>query len=207
MKIAFYLNSASPHQMPLAKEIVRLVGECNFKYVYSNDLRINRKSMGWDDSNLPDWCVKGDEKAPELLEADLVYTGVRCFSLMLMRSELNKKTAYYSERWFKPIPLGRMLLPGSLRLLSPCYVKMAKEMVRLLNKPSMRYLSCGPLAADDLSWLGLKASQIVPWGYFVAPGMYPQGRVMEGSPLRALWVGKLSYLKRVDTIVSAIAGQ
>ena len=100
MKIAFYLNVISPHQLPLAREIVQLIGEENFKYVYAEEFHAERKAMGWDDGDMPAWCMKGDENVSELIDADLVYTGIRCLSLMARRAALGKKTVYYSERWF-----------------------------------------------------------------------------------------------------------
>lgn len=204
MKVAFYLNIISPHQLPLAREVVRLVGEASFRYVYAEDFHAERKAMGWSDGDVPRWCVKGDENTPELMDADLVYTGIRCPSLMARRSSAGKKTAYYSERWFKPIPICGMLLPGWLRMLSHNYREMARQMVALLNKPAMKYLPCGPWAAKDLQAIGLTESQMLSWGYYVSPGKYQMGRIMHGEFLRALWVGKISQLKRVDTIVKAV---
>lgn len=205
MKIAFYLNVISPHQLPLACEVARLIGEENFKYVYAEDFLADRKAMGWDDRHVPTWCMKGDENTPELVDADLVYTGIRCIALMSKRSAMGKKTVYYSERWFKPIPVLRFHIPGYVRLVCPSYWRMSRQIVRLLNGHTMRYLSCGPWAANDMVKVGLKPGQIVPWGYFVAPGRYPNGRCMTGERLRVLWVGKISQLKRVDTIVHAIS--
>ena len=205
MKIAFYLNVISPHQLPLACEVVRIVGEENFKYVYAEDFLADRKDMGWDDRDVPSWCMKGNENASELIDADLVYTGIRCVGLMAKRSAIGKKTAYYSERWFKPIPVLRFLIPGCMRLVSPSYWRMARQVVKLLNDSRMRYLPCGPWAAKDMLRIGLKSEQIVPWGYFVAPGRHPEGRSIAGGKLRVLWVGKILQLKRVDTVVRAIS--
>lgn len=205
MKIAFYLNVISPHQLPLAHEVVKIVGEENFKYVYAEDFLADRKAMGWNDRDVPLWCVKGNEHTPELIDADLVYTGIRCVGLMARRSAMGKMTVYYSERWFKPISAFGLLLPGCLRLLSSRYLMMAWQMVKLLNTHTMRFLSCGPWAAKDMIKIGLKPKQIVPWGYFVASGRYPKGRCIAGGKLRVLWVGMISHLKRVDTIVHAVS--
>lgn len=204
MKIAFYLNVISPHQLPLAREVVKRIGGENFRYVYAEDFLADRKAMGWNDADIPQWCVKGYESSPELMEADLVYTGIRCPGLIARRSAAGKKTAYYSERWFKPIPVLGMLLPGWLRMLYPAYRKMARQMVELLDNPMVKYLPCGPWAAKDMQRIGVQKSQFLPWGYFVAPGMCQTGRTASGECLRVLWAGKISQLKRVDTIVKAV---
>lgn len=205
MKVAFYLNVISPHQLPLAREVVRSVGADNFTYVYVENFLSDRKAMGWDDSDIPNWCIKGDENRSELIEADLLYTGIRCPNLIAKRVQLGKRTYYCSERCFKPIQFGRFLLPGFLRMILPSYRKMAMDMVELLNHQLVKYLSCGPWAAMDMKKIGLNSNQIIPWGYFVEKGKYPEGRLFLGGKLRVLWVGRISWLKRVDTIIKAVS--
>ena len=147
MKIAFYLNVISPHQLPFAREVVRRIGAENFRYVYAESFHAERKSMGWNDEDVPEWCMKGDGNTPELMDADLVYTGIRCASLMARRSMAGRKTVYYSERWFKP-PLG------ILRLLSPSYFKMARRFFALLrNGDGLTYCPVGIHSARDMARL------------------------------------------------------
>ena len=147
MTVAFFLNVVSPHQLPLAREIVRRIGERNFKYVYAEDFLADRKVLGWDSGDVPTWCVKGNENTPALMEADQVFTGIRCLELMAKRAAQRKKTVYYSERWFKP-------WMGMLRLLKPSYFKMARRWVSLLrNSDRVFYLPMGIHAARDMARL------------------------------------------------------
>ena len=146
MKIAFYLNVISPHQLPLAREVAREIGEENFRYVYAEDFLADRKAIGWDDVDVLPWCIKGDENTSELIEADLVYTGIRCLDLMARRSAIGKCTVYYSERWFKP-PIG------IFRLLSPSYLCKARRFVGLLSAGNAMYFPVGVHAVRDMAQL------------------------------------------------------
>ena len=208
MTIAYYTNVLSPHQLPLAREIVRLVGEENYHYVYRDELDQERLSLGWGDKDLPRWCMRGSEDSPELMAADLVYTGgLRPLGLIARRIAAGKKTFFVTERWFKPIRLFGINFPGACRLLVPSYRKMARRMVGLLNNPLCRCLAIGPWSKKDMLRLGVKAGQIWEWGYFVEEGRRKreEGKgKSEEAALRVLWVGRIVGLKRVDTIITAV---
>ena len=213
MTIAYYTNVLSPHQLPLAREVVRLVGDENYHYVYRDELDQERLSLGWGDKDLPRWCMRGSEDSPELMAADLVYTGgLRPLGLLARRIAAGKKTFYVTERWFKPIRLFGINFPGTWRLLVPSYRKMARRMVELLNNPLCMCLAIGPWAKKDMLLVvrlfGQRGvdynSKISDWGYFVAPSRLPVRKVDKSSSLRVLWVGRMIGWKRVDTIVKSV---
>ena len=86
---------------------------------------------------------------------------------------------------------------------------MARQMVEQLNNPLMKYLPCGPWAAKDLQRIGLKKSQMMPWGYFVESSKSTAeaptySQLTKSSTLKILWVGRMIGWKRVDTIVRAV---
>ncbi len=201
MKISYYTNVISPHQLPLAREIAKRIGEDNFEYVYRDDLYADRLDMGWAES-FPEWCVMGDENEPDLMEADIVYTGgLRPIDLIARRVAAGKRTFYYTERWFKPYGI----LPGRWRMFSPRYRLMAKRMVKLLNNPLCKVLTIGPWAKKDMIEIGVKESQIVDWGYYVEPSnTNHQPPTTNHTLLKVLWVGRMIGLKRVDTIIKAV---
>ncbi len=201
MKVAFYTNIVSPHQIPLAKEVARRVGEGNFRYIYRDDLDGERVEMGWGQTD-PEWCAMGCEDDPWLEGADLVYTGgLRAVDLVARRIAAGKKTLYYTERWFKPYH-G---LPGKWRMYCPGYRRMAKRMVKMLNDPLCRVLAVGPWAKRDMLELGVREEQIVDWGYFVEPTTEgPREPDSNSYLLKVLWVGRMMRLKRVDTIIKAV---
>ena len=102
MTVALLTNIVSPHQLPLAEEIVRRVGADNYRYVFSEKFHAERAKMGWGDGTAPTWCVDGSAGREFLEKADIIYCGNRDFDLFTRRSRAGRRSLYMSERWFKP---------------------------------------------------------------------------------------------------------
>lgn len=146
MKFAFFTNIISPHQMPLARELVNLLGADEYRYVYTERKEKERTKLGWGNEG-EDWCLQGDENTAVLSEADVLMSGVRAPHLFEKRAKEGKTTLYCSERWFKP-PIG------FLRVFVPSYFKMARRIVKLLNESeNFYYLPMGIHAARDMARL------------------------------------------------------
>ena len=203
MRFALYTTSISAHQLPLAREIVKRVGAENFRYIYTGVLQGGGQEVECKEP----WIEKsGGALANDWLEGcDFLLCGVRDIDLIELRAKKGLKTAYMSERWFKPVEIkvekrggispdrresrseryagcGQWCfhLPGRLRMLVPGYWRMAKRVVRWLKSdPNAHYLAIGPWAKKDMLWLGVPEEKIVDWGYVVATGMRtepsPQG--------------------------------
>lgn len=229
MKFVFYTNIISPHQLPLARELVARLGVANYRYVYLFDVGKERSSLGWG-GDCPNWCVSAaSPEGREWLEnADFMLCGYRDIGIMERRAAKGLRTVYVSERWFKP-------WTGMLRLLHPGYFRMAWRFVRLIKTGKVSYLPMGIWAARDMARLvGLFSGDIrclvrAPelgyeaepmgsivgypwmkmWGYFVEPSAVHSIPAQEtdeppARALRVLWVGRLLRLKRVDTLFKAI---
>ena len=213
MKFVFYSINVSPHQVPLAKAVMNLVGEDEFCYVAEEDNWRGNKI----DAGPIRTCLRKD--AAEVLEnCDVLYTGgLRPIDLIERRARRGQKTLYVSERWFKPL-WGR---PGHIRMLSPLYRRMVRRFVNVVNENAcVKFLAIGPSAALDFEKMGVCKEKIVPWGYFVEKGAgnwelgttlrqgygwrAGNGERRKDGVLRVLWVGRLLKLKRVDTIIQAV---
>ena len=61
MKFAFFTNIISPHQMPLARELVNLLGADEYRYVYTEAEEKGRADLGWgaDESEKEYWQKLG----------------------------------------------------------------------------------------------------------------------------------------------------
>ena len=203
MKLVFYSINLSPHQLPLAKEVAKLVGQDEFCYVAEKD---NWRGSKIDPGGIRT-CLRKD--AGDVLEnCEVLYTGgLRPIDLIERRAMRGLKTLYVSERWFKPI----WGLPGRVRMLWPSYRRTVKRFVRAANENAcVRFLAIGPHAAADFEKMGVLREKIVPWGYFVEKGAgnwergTGNGERRKDGVLRVLWAGRLLKLKRVDTIIRAI---
>ena len=217
--VVFYSINLSPHQLPLAKEVAKLVGENEFCYVAEEDNWRGNKI----DSRRIRTCLRKD--AAEVLEnCDVLYTGgLRPIDLIERRAGRGQKTLYVSERWFKPL----WGMPGRVRMLWPSYCRTVRRFVRAANENDcVKFLAIGPHAVADFEKMGVRREKIVPWGYFVERGEPSFAKATDGErgttlrqgygwragngeqqndrALRVMWAGRLLKLKRVDTIIQAV---
>lgn len=148
MKFVLYTNSVSPHQLPLAKELVELLGADNYRYVYTTKRTDERRCLGWADET-EHWIIFEHDHRGEvhqMLEtADVVMSTVRNLELFEHRIKNGLLTIYTSERWFKP----RI---GFLRMLNPAFFAMAWRMASLLKTSKyFYYYPMGVHAASDMA--------------------------------------------------------
>lgn len=212
MRIVFHLDCVSPHQVPLAREVVKQVGTDNFRYVYRDAVQEERAALGWQMSGDADWFVHIGTQldvAREWIEtADVVLTGFRDFELFDRRLDKGLVTFYMSERWFKPIGVTccrrRMYFPGRWRLLCRQYRQMARRFVSVATRNAgFRYLAMGVHARNDILKIGFPPDQIVPWAYYVTPSESPRQWPREGGPLRVIWLGRMIDWKHPESVVHA----
>ena len=202
-----FCDIVSPHQMPLARELAGRFAPGEYLYLYTEACQSTRANLGWDLKSDAAWCQQTTFDDPRLLTCRYLLTGFRLPDLFQKRADLGLDTFYMSERWFKP-PMGM------LRLLHPCYLKMAMRMSRLLrSNPRVTYLPMGVHAQLDMRRLGVPLRKMLPWGYFVEPSNDTSRRTVRSvscqgvgaGPLKVLWVGRMLKLKCVNTLVRAVA--
>ena len=218
LKLVQYCNSVSPHQLPLAHELLQRVGATNYRYVATNSLSAGRVACGWSEVK-ESWISYGaygeDAKLDVVLEnCEVLLTGIRELGLFEKRARKGLGTLYMSERWFKPVMNVRMFgmfecsIPGWVRMFVPSYRRMAKRFVCWMNSdPNARCLTIGPWAKKDMLRIGVDESKIISWGYFVAPSAKQSNNrtIEQSNNLKVLWVGRMLHWKRVDTIIRAVA--
>ena len=143
MKFAFFTNCISPHQVPLAKALIKRLGSENYRYVYTEELTAERMAMGWGDKNRDFWYLQGGDDCLVLHEVDILMSAQRTWKLFDKRSTAGKQTIYVSERWFKP-PLG------FIRIFVLSYLKMALHFLRCFKSSWIKYFPYGIHAARDM---------------------------------------------------------
>lgn len=213
MRFAFYTVCPSPHQYPLAEELASRIGAENFRYISLRETEGERARLGWGGALCAEWeILPGEQQATvcEWLEnADVLFTSIRDIALFERRAQNRRKTFYFSERWFKPISVKMrwVSLPGWMRMVVPRYGMMVRRFVRWANEdPLARVFPIGPWAAADFRKMGVCSKKLVPWGYFVSPGVEKRRRCRKtGDLLRVLWAGRDIPLKHVRDIEAAVA--
>lgn len=214
MKAVFYMNCLSAHQIPLAREVAKLIGAENLTYVDAEAKNAQPLQTVKDVSGLPFRVVKlATQESREILHsADLVLTGLRDLDLIERRAAQGLRTFYYSERWFKPVEIGvgercRCSVSGRVRMLVPSYRRMVRRFVRWTQTdPLARVLAVGPWAVKDFARMGVPAEKIVRWGYFVESSSSTTPRRVRhaGGTLKLLWAGREIPLKHVPDIRAAV---
>lgn len=150
MKFALYTTCVSPHQMPLARAVASVLGSECVSYIAASAMSRERGAIGWgsgcsDSVQIINKWEDNQAAMRMLMTADVVMSGVRDVGLFSARCENGLITLYSSERWFKP-------WIGLLRLLSPAYLIMAYQFIRLLTKcDRMLYFPMGIHAARDMA--------------------------------------------------------
>ncbi len=164
MTFCHYQDALSPHVMPFMRALVARLGEDEVRYVYTQDMGLARRGLGWNDNEKPKWTLDSrqqPQEAQEWLETcPCLLSGCRDFNLFERRAKRSLVTFYSGERWFKPIFLfnGHVRIPGSLRLFLPRYLRMAYRLRRLLcGKAQFYYHGNGLFAVRDMvqlmNWL------------------------------------------------------
>lgn len=219
MKLVLYTNSISPHQLPLARELVARFGLDEYLYLYTTERTSERADLGWNDRTDGIHVEKLNQGNRHwLVDAEVVMSGVRDFDLFERRVSAGRLTIYSSERWFKPIRLFSLggvecSLPGWCRLFHPRYFRMAQRIANL-QKGSKQfwYFPMGVWAERDMQQIGRlfrikRLNRVRVWGYYVEPRLQGAHALPDEKPLgmiRLLWVGRLLGWKRVDDIVRAV---
>ena len=205
MRVAFYTNSVSPHQLPLYE---RVAEKCDFRYISIN--------LDWRGKKIDTSCkvlLSESYEAKDWLEkCDVLILDRRDLGLIERRCRKGLKTFFGSERWLKPIIVAGVSCSGRIRTLVPSYRKMAKRFVELTKKyECFKVLPYGVWAERDFEWLGVPKEKMDVWGYFVAPSasekLKVEGQRSDGG-IKVLWAGRAQVewkrLKDVERAVELI---
>ena len=191
MRIALYTTVISPHMLPLASALARLVGEHNFVYVYTKPIRSERINMGWDDFDMPEWIRPNLHLSDwETISGELLNTDLLIFTLfdnhIYKMLKTCKRSLYISERWFKP-PIGM------LRLAHPIFLFKALKKLFYLKRMKILYLPIGIHAAVDLA----RFCELI-WGNLLMLFSLPDIRVENRVPFARFLVAKEGAQKETE---------
>lgn len=206
MRILQVSNLVSHHQLPLARQLACAVGENNFRFASVGLPDPERARLGWNCETPESWVLKPAESDFDRAQfehwwnkADIVLCGERILDSMADRLKREQICFYMSERWWKP-PLGLA------RLLHPSFLRMAFDFSKMAKSPFFHYLPIGPYAEADMGKLVNFGERSWRWGYFTElPDELSETKVENDKKIKILWAGRMLRLKRVDTLIRAVA--
>ena len=203
MKLMYGTNIWSHHQIPLAGELVKLLGPEMFKMAIFEKVDDDRRKIGWaEGKNLP-WIIGPPQDRDEMkkllqecVSADVMVLGHCPLSIMEARVATGKLTFIAAERLLKK-PFHH------LRMLNPRYANGIRRYRALTIQPHVYALTIGHYAPADLRTIGAFADRLFHWAYFIDTPVTLQEKP-PARPLKLLWVGRMLKLKRVDSLLRAV---
>lgn len=198
MKLVFLTNYLNHHQVHLADELYRLLGE-DYKFLSYEPLSEWRKQGGYSEISRP-YLLKVYEDKHNYLKAlslvnnaDVVIIGSAPQFLVHKRLQNNKITFHYNERWFKQ-RLG-------IRALSPSFwYFLYKNHLRYNQKRS--YMLCASaFTASDVNSVFAYRGKCYKWGYFTKVEDLDIDSVIssrQNSICRMMWCSRFIKLKHPE---------
>lgn len=207
MKVTFYSNFLTHHQIPFCIEMQKRLGD-DFKFVSTMKIFQWRLDMGFEDLDKKyDFVIRAYEseemrqKAKDLaIESDVVIIGSTTDELIEERLKLDKLTFRYRARVFI-FPDGffnTVLDKEKLKLFYNRHIKYRK------NK-NLHLLCANAYGAKDFNFLGLYKNKTYKWGYFLGTNHYDIDRLIdkkeENKKMQIIWVARYIKWKHPEVVV------
>lgn len=207
MTITFFSNFLNIHQLPFCEEMIKLVGEDNFRFVATSKMAQDRVAMGFEDMNVTKpFVVRAyeggssyKEAARLAIESDVAIMGSAPVVFTKIRMKANRLTFQYTERLLK-LGWKVFLHPGFIRFYYGRFFKYRKK--------KMYVLCASAYTAPDLQCLGFPRKKCFKWGYFpeITYGTKTLNENDKGLKLQQgvsiLWAGRLIGLKHPEAAIS-----
>lgn len=199
MKIAFYSNYLTHHQLPLCRALAGLTGG-KFTFVATEPVEQERLDTGWQDLNYAyDFVLRafeGDAEWQQAMalaeEADVVLIGSASWDYLQERLKRKKLTVLYSERLYKA---GYQAWKWPVRLWR-FYKKYGRQ-------KSLYLLCASAYTAGDFAKTFTFINKTYKWGYFPEAKRYDDIELLLDNkrPATILWVGRFIGWKHPEYVV------
>ena len=204
MKVTFYSNFLTHHQLPFCMEMVSKYGN-DFKFVATIKITEERLKLGF--KNLDDkydFVVKAYESKEEYdkalklaVESDIVIMGSTSDKYIEERLKQDKLTFRYRARVFSN---GIMTIfdKEKMKLLYERHIKYRK------NK-NLYMLCANAYGANDFYKLGLYKNKIYKWGYLSETKEYNLEQLIKNKekskPINIVWVARFIKWKHPEKMI------
>lgn len=207
MKVTFYSNFLTHHQLPFCLEMQKRLGD-DFKFVSTTKIFQWRLDMGFKDLDQEyDFVVRAYEndemrkKAIQLaMDSDVVIIGSTTDELIEERLKQDKLTFRYRARVFI-YPEGffkSALGKGKIKLFYDRHLKYRK------NK-NLYMLCANAYGANDFNSLGLYKDKVYKWGYFLETNTYDIEKLIEekehNEKMEIVWVARFIKWKHPEAVI------
>ena len=204
MKVTFYSNFLTHHQVPFCLEMQKRLGN-DFKFVSTMKIFQWRLDMGFEDLDKKyDFVVRSYEneetynEAKKLaLESDVVIIGSTVDDLIVERLKQDKLTFRYRARVFI-FPDGffnTIFNKEKMKLFYDRHIKYRK------NK-NLHLLCANAYGAKDFNSLGLYKDKTYKWGYFLETNYYDIDKLLakkeKNEKIKILWVARFINWKHPE---------
>lgn len=204
MRVSFYTNFLTHHQLPFCLEMYKKYGD-DFKFVSTVKINEERLSLGYKDmDNDYPFVLKAyesEEKYKEAmklaLDSDVVIMGsTDTDEYITERLKQDKLTfRYYARIFYKGI-----FSIFDFKNLKIVYNKHFKY-----RKNKNLYLLCSSgYGPNDFNKLGMYIDKCFKWGYFPETKIYDEKELMlkkENDTINIVWVGRFIKGKHPETVV------
>lgn len=207
MKVTFYSNFLTHHQLPFCLEMKKRLGD-DFKFVSTMKIFQWRLDLGFEDLDSQyDFVIKAYEnqeeynKALELaLSSDIVIIGSTTDECIKERLKQDKITFRYRARVF-------LFVDGFFKtILSKEKMKLFYDRHIKYRKNKNLYLLCAnAYGANDFNLLKLYKEKIYKWGYFPQINHYNIDELIKqkekNSVIEIIWVARFIEWKHPEVVV------
>lgn len=207
MKVTFYSNFLTHHQVPFCLEMQKRLGD-NFKFVSTMKIFQWRLDLGFEDLDQKyDFVVRSyenkemyDEAKKLALESDVVIIGSTTDELIEERLKQDKLTFRYRARVFI-FPDGffkTIFNKDKMKLFYNRHIKFRK------NK-NLHLLCANAYGAKDFNRLGLYKNKTYKWGYFLENNIYDIDNLInqkeKNEKIQIIWVARFIKWKHPEIVV------
>lgn len=210
MTLAFFLNQLNSHQVNIADELYKLLGE---EYKFVELCKPNESSKKGDTKDyskrpylIQAWKNKCENKNAKRLAISAnvcVFSTIDSLPYLQYRLKKKKLTFEISERWLKK---------GIINILSPHLLKNMWFYYShsCFNKPLYKLCSSA-FTAKDHKLLGMYVGKCYKWGYFTSVTSYDNDLLRyddedlsSTKPVRLMWCGRFLKWKHPELAILLI---
>lgn len=200
MKLVFYNNCLNHHQVNVADEFYKILGD-DYTYVATVPSSISGLKGGMDYNSRPYCIMAGDSedaynKALDLSRnADVCVFGAESLPFAVVRAKYNPKALSFElgERWMKK---------GWKNILSPNLRKWWIAYQRYFRSANFYKLNASAFAASDHYKLCSYKGRCYKWGYFTSvPEETKVGSLEVCEPVRLMWCARFIDWKHPELAI------